>query len=413
MPYDRTITMLRTPRRKFRFRFAAVAIVVVLLGYSGLVVAHAPALGLQPQTVQPPAAQTTTQDNLAWPTYGQAAVGAEGYGVLATHGTQKAVPTASTAKMMLALAVLKVQPLEPGQTFKPIITLTQHDVDIYNDFVAKDGSVALVQAGEQISEYQALQALLLPSANNMADSLAIWAFGSISNYTTYANNLASQLGLSSLHVDDPSGFSPLTVSDAQDLAQLSLLAMQNPVFAEIVAQPSATIPVAGTIYNVNGLLGKDNIVGVKTGNTDQAGGVFVVAATREINGKTLTVVAVVMGGPNLDRAMLDSVPLVTSARKNFVSQTLLPKDSVAGSYTVPWSGHKIPLTTTTDLSLIVWKGAPVTTTSTLQNMVAPLDKGATVGSITTKTTGASDKVSIVAAESIHSPSVWWRLTHPF
>jgi D-alanyl-D-alanine carboxypeptidase (penicillin-binding protein 5/6) len=44
-----------------------------------------------------------------------------------------------------------------------------------------------VQLGEELSEYQALQALLLPSANNIAETLARWAFGSIDAYNAYAN----------------------------------------------------------------------------------------------------------------------------------------------------------------------------------------------------------------------------------
>lgn len=399
--------------RSRRLRWLAVLFCAALIGYLYVVASHAPALGLRPTTVQIPASKTTVQAGLDWPSYGEAAVGAEGYGVLATHGKQTPVPTASTAKIMLALSVLRVKPLQEGQIYKPVITLKQHDVDIYNHFVAEDGSVALVAAGENISEYQALQALLLPSANNMADSLAIWAFGSTATYTKYANSYAAQLGLNGAHFDDPSGYSPKTVSTAEDLIKLSLVAMENPVFSEIVAQPSAEIPVAGKIYNVNGLLGKHDIVGVKTGNTDEAGGVFVVASTRTINGKELTVVAAVMGGPNLVRAMLDSVPLVQSAKQNFTAQTILPKDSLVGSYTVPWSDKKILLKTTTDLQVIAWKGTPVTTTSSLQNMTAPLDKGSTVGSITAKTNGATDKVTIVASESIHQPSFGWRLTHPF
>lgn len=387
---------------------------LAVAGYLLLAVSHTPALSLHPTPVQIPATKPTTPNALAWPSYGEAAVGAEDYGVLATHGPQTPVPTASTAKIMLTLCVLRVKPLEQGQIYKPVLTLTQRDVDIYNKFYLEDGSIAPVRAGEVISEYQALQAVLLPSANNMADSLAIWAFGSTAAYTNYANKYAAELGLTGAHFDDPSGFSPKTVSTAQDLVKLSLAAMKNPVFREIVAQPQAKIPVAGTIYNVNGLLGKHDIIGIKTGNTDEAGGVFVIASTRTINDKELTVVAAVMGGPNLVRAMLDSVPLVQSAKQNFALQTVLPKDATVSTYTAPWSDQAVPLKTTADLALITWKGAPVTSTPTLHTMTAPLDKGATVGSITAKAThGASDTVTVTAAKTITEPSLWWRLTHPF
>ena len=102
----------------------------------------------------------------------------------------------------------------PGQQ-GPTITLSASDVALYNAYVAQQGSVVPVAAGEQISQYQMLQAIMLPSANNMADSLAIWAFGSLDAYATYANNYVARLGLSATHIgSDASGFAPNTISSA-------------------------------------------------------------------------------------------------------------------------------------------------------------------------------------------------------
>jgi D-alanyl-D-alanine carboxypeptidase (penicillin-binding protein 5/6) len=151
-----------------------------------------------------------------------------------------------------------------GSKKKVLIPIGLLDIDSYNSFVAKEGSVVGVALGEHITEYQALQALLLPSANNMADTLARWAFGSVDAYNKYANNYAKQLGLSSVRVTDPSGYDVTTVASAHDLTVLGSLAMMNPVFAEIVAQPSAKIPVQGTIYTVS----------VKLAKATQAPGIF-------------------------------------------------------------------------------------------------------------------------------------------
>ncbi|HET8709673.1 MAG TPA: hypothetical protein VFL85_05370, partial [Candidatus Saccharimonadales bacterium] len=98
-----------------RLRWLTALFCAVIIGYSYLIVAHAPAMDLRPAAVQLPADKTTVQNDLAWPSYGEAAVGAQGYGVLATHGKQAPVPTASTAKIMLALSILRVKPLEKGQ----------------------------------------------------------------------------------------------------------------------------------------------------------------------------------------------------------------------------------------------------------------------------------------------------------
>ena len=141
---------------------------------------------------------------LAWPGDGQTAIGALNYGVLAQSGAETPKPIASVAKVMTALAVLKKYPLEPGQK-GPTIAVTAADIKSYNDYVAKDGSVVAVNLGEQLTQYQALQGLLIPSGNNIADLLVRWAFGSMDVYLAYANNMAKELGMDDTNFTDPAG----------------------------------------------------------------------------------------------------------------------------------------------------------------------------------------------------------------
>jgi D-alanyl-D-alanine carboxypeptidase (penicillin-binding protein 5/6) len=268
-----------------------------------------------------------------------------------------------------------------------------------------------VAAGERISEYQALQALLLPSANNMAESLAIWAFGSLHAYTTSANRLAAELGLDGTHLADASGFSPATTSTAQNLVKLGLVAMENPVFADIVGQASAVVPVAGKIDNRNFLLGRDNIIGIKTGHTDQSGGVFVAAATHHVGEQTITMIATVMGGPDVSRSMLDSVPLLMSAEKNLAQRTVVKKGTIVGTYDVPWAS-KVSLKTTADLNLIVWGGSSIVTTHKIETLHVAAHASTPVGTADATSGGVSTQVPVVTSMGITRPSFWWRMTHP-
>jgi D-alanyl-D-alanine carboxypeptidase len=77
--------------------------------------------------------------------------------------------------------------------------------------------------------------------------------------------------------------------------------MRLPVFASIVATPSATLPVAGTVHNTNILLGHNGFVGVKTGSTAAAGGCFAFRAIRWIDGKRTTITGIVLGQPGHDQ----------------------------------------------------------------------------------------------------------------
>jgi D-alanyl-D-alanine carboxypeptidase (penicillin-binding protein 5/6) len=362
----------------------------------------------------------TSNDNLApapapsltWPASGQAAIGTAGRGLLATHGEQTGVPIASVAKVMLALAVLQKKPFAADSS-GATITITQTDVDSYNRWVVKDGSVVLVQAGEQISEYQALQALLLPSANNMADTLATWAFGSIAAYDSYANEFADSHGMSSSHFVDASGFDPATVSSASDLVKLGQLALKNSVISDIAAQHSAVLPVAGTVYNVNSLLGKNGVVGLKTGNTDQAGGCLLFAANRIVGGRTVQIVGAVLAVPNLASALSLSSSLLVSAQSNLADTVVTNKGATVATYHLPW-GESASAVSDDNLHAISWGGSDVTTYNVLDKVRLPAGKSQVIGKRVeiSNATGTRTSVPLILDGDLHGPSLWWRMTHP-
>ena len=234
-----------------------------------------------------------------WPADGQAAVHI-GQSQGQPGPNQHAAAIASVAKVMTAYLVLRDHPLRPGEE-GPTITLTDADVADTERRRRQQESVVAVAAGEQLTERQALQALLLPSANNIAAVLARWAAGSPDRFVAQMNATARSLGMNRTRYTDPSGYDDATVSTAADQLRLVDRAMRVPVFASIVATPSATLPVAGTVRNTNRLLGYNGFVGVKTGSTDAAGGCFAFRAIRWIDGKRTTITGVVLGQPGRDR----------------------------------------------------------------------------------------------------------------
>lgn len=368
--------------------------------------------------VKPNVVNLTTQNSttvpVSWPSKGQAAIGLVNSPVLATHGDQTAVPTASTAKLMIALAVLKKHPLRPGQTDSPLITINQKDVDSYNDYVKVDGSVVPVNYGEKLSEYQALQALLLPSANNIAFTLANWAFGSVDSYLKYANQYAKELGLKSTNFDDASGFSPKTVSSAEDMMTLAKMVMKDPVLSKIVAQKSTPFPLAGEIYNSNFLLGTDGYVGIKTGNTDQAGGCYVFASNQLADGQQITIVGVIMGSEKLLTGMKDSQKLVSSSSKNLTVKTVISQSQTLAKYHLPW-GPTVNAISSKDISSLTWQGQIPGLKTNAQPIRGPMPANTKIGNIEYKdlVSGKVISVPIIAQTNIPGPSIFWRLTHVF
>jgi D-alanyl-D-alanine carboxypeptidase (penicillin-binding protein 5/6) len=229
-----------------------------------------------------------------WPEQGQAAYAEAGQPVIHASDHQRPAPIASVAKVMTALLVLRDHPLEPGEA-GPVITLTAADVEDTAHRRSQEESVVPVATGEQLSELQALEALLIPSANNIAAVLARWDVGSVEQFVAQMNQAAPALHMVNTRYTDPSGFDDGTVSTAADQVLVVNEAMRLPVFADIVAMPSVTLPVAGTVRNTDRLLGRDGFLGVKTGSDDAAGGCFAFRAVRLIDGKAVTITGVVLG----------------------------------------------------------------------------------------------------------------------
>src|SRR5262249_24073033 len=128
---------------------------------------------------------------------------------------QHAAAIASLAKVMTAYLVLRDHPLRPGQD-GPTITLTDADVADTDRRRRQEQSVASIVAGEQLTERQALRALLLPSANNTAAVLARWAAGSTDRFVARMNATARSLSMTHTRYTDPSGYDDATVSTAAD-----------------------------------------------------------------------------------------------------------------------------------------------------------------------------------------------------
>ena len=230
-----------------------------------------------------------------WPTHGQAAY-VLGANATRTSPDQPMVPIASLAKVMTAYLVLRAYPLD-DDTDGFTLAITSDDVE---DTAARRGeqqSVVKVATGERLSERQALTALLLPSANNIAAILARVVGGSENAFVADMNDAAYALHMTHTRYTDPSGFEKDTLSTAQDQLRLARAAMQNRAFAKIVALPSAELPVAGKVHNTDTLLGHDGFAGIKTGSMDASGGCFMFLSHRVVGGRSVDLYGVVLGQP--------------------------------------------------------------------------------------------------------------------
>jgi len=312
----------------------AVGLVVVTAAIIGTVVYQSASSSAtsppQPVTAQP---NPVTPRNgplgtIAWPASGVSAADISGIGILPGPGARQPVPIASVAKMMTAYIILRDHPLGAGEPSAPIV-VQPGEAAAYPAQVRNGDSLVAVTAGEQLTERQALEALLLPSADNMAWILARWDAGSQTAFTAQMNTTARQLGMTDTHYTDPSGLSASTTSTAADQVRLGMAAMSEPALAQIVALRGAVIPVAGLVRNTNTMLGQDGITGLKTGSDTAAGGCILLAAWHQARGQHTLIVAATFGQPGTTATMLPNAlqaghQLVMALGRSLAGQSAQP-----------------------------------------------------------------------------------------
>jgi D-alanyl-D-alanine carboxypeptidase (penicillin-binding protein 5/6) len=350
---------------------------------------------------------------IAWPREGQAAVEVEGIGSFGTSGSSTPVPIASVAKVMTAYLTLLEHPLAPGrQGF--VVTITPAEVTEEGERVALDESTLSVKAGERLTERQALEALLLPSANNIAALLARYDSGETAAFVARMNATARALGMRSTTYTDPSGYNDETVSTAADQLKLARAAMRIPAFAGIVAEPSVALPGVGRVANYNGLVGMDGYVGVKTGSDHAAGGCLVFAKRVTADGRRLMVLGVVLGqreGALIESALASAQRLGDSAAVALRVETALP----AGTQVLSASsvdGRATTAVTAGTLRELGWGGLELPVHVLARPAMTHLHAGEAMATVAVQG-GSAGTISAVSARAVAGPSLGWRLRHLF
>jgi D-alanyl-D-alanine carboxypeptidase (penicillin-binding protein 5/6) len=362
------------------------------------------------------------------PSQGSFAMSASVAGESASHAATVVRPIGSVAKAMTALVVLHALPLAPGAS-GPSRIMTSVDVALYRQAVAEGGSNLPVQAGEVLTERDLMLALLLPSADNIAESLAVWASGSRTAFIAKMNAAAAAMGMHSTHFADPSGISTKTVSTASDLVLLAKAVIANPTLADLVAVQQARLPGGVVLHNLDVMLGKDPTwLGIKTGWTGAAGGCLLFAA-RDTFGTTpavsLTVFGAVLGQPpeqasdpahpELGGAFAAAENAAVAVFNSYSAVDLnQAMPTISATVGTAWGdsaqGDLLP-NPGTDVVLIR-SGAMLRFSVTTAVPSVPFERNAIVGHVTgvlNATTSITWRV--VATSGINAPSWTWKLFH--
>ncbi|MFJ1817322.1 serine hydrolase [Streptomyces sp. NPDC088139] len=354
-----------------------------------------------------------SKPSLPWPNEGQGYMAATGLGPVGSFGEQKAVPIGSVAKAMTAYIVLKDHPLKKGEAGPSIeVDATAEKEGGYDE--VGESTLSTVKEGDKLTLQQALSAIMIPSANNIARLLARWDAGSEKAFVKKMNDTAKSLGMKNTTYTDPSGLNATTVSSAEDQVKLGEKLVEIPALMAITVLPSWTDPSGREWPNWNKLVPFNGSLGIKTGSTTKAGGNLLFAAHKMVGKTDQLIVGAVLGQHKV--SIIDTVNAV-SKDVMIATQDLLKdakvfkKGDVVGTVS-DGLGGSTPVVATKDVTVVGWSGLTVKIELTDDGKTIPhsAKAGTPVGTLTVGEGTSQVKVPVALQSDLAEPAFGDKLT---
>jgi D-alanyl-D-alanine carboxypeptidase (penicillin-binding protein 5/6) len=315
--------------------------------------------------------------------------------VLAAKAGDRRLPIASATKLMTAYLALKK--LKPKQTLAAAP---------YKALAAE--SLLGLRAGEKVTVKDLLYALMLPSANDAAETLAVGVGGTVPRFVAQMNRQANALGLDDTSYATPVGLDdPDNFSSAADLVTLATVLLENPLFARIVDTETTTLQSGDRprrITSRNTLLGRDpSVDGVKTGHTIQAGYVLVGSATRD--GTRL--VSAVLGARSEAGRDAETLKLLDYGFSLYRPSSPVAAGEELADPKLDYRDDRLPLVARRGVEVSAREGQAVETeVDAPEELSGEIEEGEPLGEVLVTVDGReADRVPLVASESAEAATL--------
>lgn len=309
---------------------------------------------------------------------------------------------ASTTKILTAIIVLE------NCNLNDVITISYEAISS----IPEGYSIANLQVGEELTVEQLLELLLVHSANDAANVLAIHVGGSITSFVSMMNTKVSDLGLTGSHFTNVYGLHDENhYTTAKDLAFIMKYCLKNETFRKIAGQASCAIPATNKYgtrkYNTTNELIIPKTASYypymtagKTGFTTPAGECLVSSAYKD----NLELICVVLGG---NSRFSDTRSLYEYAYSNYSIKNIVNEKDVVGNIDVSNASKE-----TKNLDLLVSESIPalVLNTDNLElftpslslneNILAPIEEGDVLGKITYSINGVDYTTDVIASHLV-------------
>ena len=275
--------------------------------------------------------------------------------VLYSKNSEEKKYPASTTKILTAILAIENCSLDD------IVTANYEAISM----VPAGYSVAELQVGEQLTVEQLVEMLLINSADDAANVLAMHISGSIENFASLMNNKATDLGCTNTNFTNPSGkHDKEHYTTAHDLAKIMQYCMKNETFRKISGNKSCIIPSTNKyeerVYtNTNELLvvatrnDASNYyyqyaIAGKTGYTSQAKNCLVACSSKDNFELTSVVLGAGQDYRGLSYRFLDTKNLFEYGYNTYTIKKIRDAGAIAKQIEVPNATQN-----TKDLDLII------------------------------------------------------------
>jgi serine-type D-Ala-D-Ala carboxypeptidase (penicillin-binding protein 5/6) len=314
--------------------------------------------------------------------------------VLTSHAGDERRLIASTTKLMTAYVAIKELPLGKIVRAQP--------------YEAEFGeSVMGLRPGQKISVRDLLYGLILLSAGDAANTLAIDAAGSVKKFVAQMNRYAAALGLTNTHYANPVGLDQKgNYSSALDLATLTAELEKIPAFAKIADSREAeltSVHPRRRIKSINELLEMAPwVTGVKTGHTWKAGYVLVGSGSRQ----GIRLISVAIDAPTDETRFSDNLELLEWGFRQYHRREALHKGQTLAAPSIRYSGGELPLRVAHPLRVGLRDGQKASVEVDAPGQVTgPIRRGARLGSATVSVDGLrAGSVALVASRAVPAAS---------
>ncbi len=316
--------------------------------------------------------------------------------VLYSKNENEKMYPASITKIMTAILTL-----ESGIDFSEVVTASQEAISPITNKHSHMG----ILVGENLTIENLIYGMLVYSANDAANVLAVRVGGSLDGFVQMMNDKAQELGATNTHFANAHGFHDDNhYTTASDIAIFAQYAMQNETFREIVKTDMYTMEATNKydetryLSSTNHLISRrrqanyyyKKAIGIKTGYTDESGYCLASAA---VDGDT-ELLAVVLNCHNITEdesglySFSDSKSLLEYGFENFKYITVAPNGTVVADSSVyeAKKNIRVALTPQNDIGNILPVDADMNEvkaeTVLNEKIAAPIAKGDQLGQIT-------------------------------